>query len=175
MTDVHFLGVVFILLTRSGARRSLATNRRRSGGYPADIHRKDLWFSGPDIRRISSGWRNVIWTAPVFNYLVFGCTFLLPAQIPPIVSGIWRKRKRNWTEEEENLDETGSFWEKIFLLEIGFSTLTYWIRYWPVCLCCLIDELELGGGWVDGVSIITRENILCLVLPKTQKCLLTFI
>ena len=34
-----------------GSRRSLATNRRRSGGYTVDIHRRDSWFSSPAVNR----------------------------------------------------------------------------------------------------------------------------
>ena len=52
---VYFLGLVFISLTGSGARRLLATNRISSGGYPANIHRRDLWFSGPGISVGESG------------------------------------------------------------------------------------------------------------------------
>ena len=39
MTDMHFLSVVFISLTGSGARCSLATTWISSGGYTVDIWR----------------------------------------------------------------------------------------------------------------------------------------
>ena len=54
------LGNERLSFARNGARRSLATNRISSGGYPSDIHRRDLWFFGPggkihtpDIWRLS--------------------------------------------------------------------------------------------------------------------------
>ena len=46
----------------------------------------------PDIRRISSGWRNVVWMEPVFDALVIGCK-LAPTSALPLI-GRWRKRKR---------------------------------------------------------------------------------